>query len=269
MKRPFLALLAGAALVSCAFSQSLTADLVVTNANVHTIDAKRPTARSIAVVGEKIVMVGSDADTKAMIGPKTRVIDAAGRLVIPGFNDAHVHFLETGQQLSSVDLRDAKTPQEFVERIRAFAAKLPKGRWILGGKWDHENWTPNNLPTAAMIDAATPDNPVFIDRLDGHMALANSLAMRLAKVDKDTKDVAGGEIVRDGAGNPTGVFKDAAMSYVARAIPDPSFEEKLEAAQAASDHAASLGVTSVQDMSAGTNVSDAEHLRPAFTAAPR
>jgi predicted amidohydrolase YtcJ len=254
MKRPFLALLAGAALVSCAFSQSLTADLVVTNANVHTIDAKRPTARSIAVVGEKIVMVGSDADTKAMIGPKTRVIDAAGRLVIPGFNDAHVHFLETGQQLSSVDLRDAKTPQEFVERIRAFAAKLPKGRWILGGKWDHENWTPNNLPTAAMIDAATPDNPVFIDRLDGHMALANSLAMRLAKVDKDTKDVAGGEIVRDGAGNPTGVFKDAAMSYVARAIPDPSFEEKLEAAQAASDHAASLGVTSVQDMSAGTDV---------------
>lgn len=239
---------------SLANAQTAAADLVVTNANIQTIDSKRPTARSLAVVGDRIVAIGSDADTKPLIGPKTRVIDAKGRLIIPGFNDAHVHFLETGQQLSSVDLRDAKTPQEFVERIKNFAAKLPKGRWILGGKWDHENWTPNNLPTAAMIDAVTPDNPVFIDRLDGHMALANSLAMRLAKVDRNTKDVAGGEIVRDRAGNPTGVFKDAAMSYVGNAIPNPSFEEKLEAAQAASDHAASLGVTSVQDMSAGTDV---------------
>ena len=234
--------------------QTLAADLVVVNANVHTIDSKRPTARSIAVLGDKIIAVGSDADTKPLIGPKTKVIDAKGKVVIPGFNDAHVHFLKTGSQLSSVDLRDAKTPQEFVERIKAFAAKLPKGRWILGGKWDHENWTPNNLPTAAMIDAATPDNPVFIDRLDGHMALANSLAMKLASVNKDTKDVEGGEIVRDASGKPTGVFKDAAMNYVAKIIPDFSFEQKLEAAQAATDHAASLGVTSVQDMSAGTDV---------------
>ena len=230
------------------------ADLVVTNAIIHTVSASQPKAQSIAVIGNRIVAVGSDADTKALIGPKTRLIDAKGRLVIPGFNDAHVHFLETGQQLSSVDLRDAKTPQEFVARIKAFAATLPKGRWILGGKWDHENWTPNALPTAALIDAATPDNPVFIDRLDGHMALANSLAMKLAGVGKDTKDVDGGEIVRDASGNPTGVFKDAAMTYIGKVIPDPSFEQKLEAAQAATDHAASLGVTSVQDMSAGTDV---------------
>src|SRR5687768_10342399 len=234
--------------------QTVTADLVVTNANIRTMSASAKSARSIAVVGNKIIAVGSDADTKALIGPRTRVIDAKGKLIVPGFNDAHVHFLETGIQLSSVDLRDARTPQEFVERIKTFAAKLPKGRWILGGKWDHENWTPNNLPTAAMIDAVTPEHPVFIDRLDGHMALANSLAMRLAKVDKDTKDVAGGEIARDSAGNPTGVFKDAAMGYIGKVIPDMPFEQKLEAAQAASDHAASLGVTSVQDMSAGTDI---------------
>jgi predicted amidohydrolase YtcJ len=244
-------LLAGASLTI--FSQSITADLVVTNANVRTMGTPG-TGRSIAVLGNRIIAVGSDSDTRAFIGPKTRVIDAKGRVVVPGFNDAHVHFLETGVQLSSVDLRDAKTPQEFVDRIKAFAAKLPKGRWILGGKWDHENWTPNNLPTAAMIDAVTPDNPVFIDRLDGHMALANTLAMTLAKVDKSVKDVAGGEIVRDANGNPTGVFKDAAMSYVGRVIPDFSFEQKLEAAAAATEHAASLGVTSVQDMSAGTDV---------------
>lgn len=235
-------------------AQSVTADLVVTNANIRTMDAKRTVASSVAVLNGRIVAVGSEADTKPLIGSKTRVIDARGRTIIPGFNDAHVHFLETGQQLSSVDLRDAKTPEEFVKRIRDFAAKLPKGRWILGGKWDHENWKPNTLPTAALIDAATPDNPVFIDRLDGHMALANTLAMKLAGVNKDTKEVDGGLIVRDAAGNPAGVFKDAAMSYIYRVIPEPSFDEKLEAAAAATDHAASLGVTSVTDVSAGTDI---------------
>lgn len=244
-------------LFACSLSglgQSPSADLVIVNANIHTMNTAQKQASSIAVLSNKIIAIGTDADTKSLIGSKTRVIVAKGKLVIPGFNDAHVHFLEGGFQLSSVDLRSAKTPEEFVERIKTFAAKLPKGRWILGGKWDHENWTPNNLPTAAMIDSATPDNPVFIDRLDGHMALANTLAMNLAKVDKNIKDVDGGEIVRDASGNPTGVFKDAAMVYVSRAIPDFTFEQKLEAAQAATDYAASLGVTSVQDMSAGADV---------------
>lgn len=241
-------------LTVASFAQPPAADLIVRNANVWTMATNGPKAPSIAVLNGKIIAVGSDADTKRLIGSATKVIDAKGRTIVPGFNDAHVHFLETGQQLSAVDLRSAKTPQEFVQRIKDFAAKLPKGRWILGGKWDHENWTPNALPTAALIDAVTPDNPVFIDRLDGHMALANSLAMKLAGVDKNTKEVEGGEIVRDAAGNPAGVFKDAAMGYVYKVIPDPSFDEKLEAAQAATDHAASLGVTSVQDMSAGTDV---------------
>ena len=239
---------------SVAFAQTFRADLVITNANIHTMDAKRTVAQSVAVSGGRIIAIGSDSDTRSLIGPNTRVIDAGGKLVIPGFNDSHVHFLETGAQLSSVDLRSAKTPREFVQRIKDFVAKQPKGRWILGGQWDHENWTPNDLPTAALIDAVTPDNPVFINRLDGHMALANGLAMKLAGVNKDTKDVAGGMIVRDAQGNPAGVFKDAAMGYIEKAIPDPSFEQQLEYAAAASNHAASLGVTSVQDMSAGTSV---------------
>src|SRR5262245_19471130 len=184
-------------LFSNAISQTISADLVITNANIHTMDAKRDIARSIAVLNGKIVAVGTDADTKAFIGPNTRVIDAGGKLVLPGFNDAHVHFIETGAQLSSVDLRSAKSPQEFVQRIKDFVARQPKGRWILGGQWDHENWTPNNLPTAALIDSVTPDNPVFINRLDGHMALANSLAIKMAGVDKNTPEVAGGLIVRD------------------------------------------------------------------------
>lgn len=237
-----------------ASAQTIVADIVIKNANVRTMDAKRNTARSIAVLNGKIVAIGSDADTAGMIGPSTRVVDAGGKLILPGFNDAHVHFMGTGEQLSSVDLRSSETPQEFVRRLKEFAAKQPKGRWILGGQWDHENWKPNNLPTAELIDAATPDNPVFVERLDGHMALANSLAMKLAGVGKDVKDIAGGMIVRDASGSPTGIFKDAAMGYFEKVIPAPSFDQQIESATAATEYAASLGVTSVQDMSAGTDV---------------
>jgi predicted amidohydrolase YtcJ len=236
------------------FAQNLAADLVVINANVQTMDTARPRAEAIAVKGRKIFFVGSNAEVQKFIAANTKSIDAQGRLVIPGFNDSHVHFMDGGAGLASVDLRDAKTPEEFVRRIGEFAKKLPKGRWIQNGNWDHENWTPNNLPTAAMIDAVTPDNPVFINRLDGHMSLANSLAMKLAKVDKNTKEVEGGVIVRDAAGNPTGIFKDNAQSYIYKVIPPMSFEQKMEALEAATNYAASLGVTSVQDMSAGTDV---------------
>ena len=236
------------------FAQNIPADLVIINANVRTMDNAKPTAKSIAVSQGKIIAVGSNADNKQLIGKQTKVIDAQGKLVLPGFNDSHVHFIDGGMGLSSVDLRDAKSPEEFTKRIKEFATKLPKGRWILGGVWDHENWTPNNLPTAAMIDGVTPDNPVFIYRLDGHMALGNSLAMKLAKVDKNVKNVDGGEIVRDADGNPTGIFKDNAMSYINAVIPDATFDQKLEYATAASNYAASLGITSVQDMSAGSDV---------------
>ncbi len=249
-----------AAFCGISFGQSFKADLVIYNANVHTLGIKDIKATSVAVMDDLIIAVGTDVEIKALIGPATKVIDAKGKTVIPGFNDSHVHFMGVGAQLSSVDLRDAKTPAEFVQRIKDFAAKLPKGQWILGGNWDHENWTPNDLPTAPMIDAVTPNNPVFVDRLDGHMALANSLAMKLAGVTKDTKDVSGGLIVRDTSGSPAGVFKDNAMGYISKVIPEPSPEESLQYAKAASDYAASLGVTSVQDMSAGSGVAAYQEL---------
>jgi predicted amidohydrolase YtcJ len=163
--------------------------------------------------------------------------------------------LSGGFQLSSVDLRDATSPQEFAERIRSFADKLPPGRWITGGDWDHERWPDAKLPTKELIDRFTPNTPVFVNRLDGHMALANSLALKLANVTRQTLDPPGGVIVRDPkTGEPTGVLKDAAQSFVWKVFPPPSFEEKLAAARAATDHAASVGVTSVQDMSAGADV---------------
>jgi len=233
----------------------LSASLIIVNANVHTMDAGTPDAQAVAIIGNRIVAVASNAEIKSLAGPGTRVIDAKGQLVLPGFNDAHVHFMSGGFQLSSVDLRDAGTSQEFAERIRAFASKLPPGRWITGGDWDHERWPDARLPTKELIDRYTPNTPVFVNRLDGHMALANGVALKLAGVTRETKDPQGGVIVRDPkTGEPTGILKDAAENFVWKVIPEPSFKEKLAAARAATNHAASLGVTSVQDMSAGADV---------------
>src|ERR1044071_7580207 len=237
----------------------VVADLVIYNAKVRTLEAGRPAAEGGAGLGNRILGVGTSAQVRRLAGPKTRVIDAKRALVLPGFNDAHVHFLSGGFQLSSVDLRDAPTPREFAERIRRFSEKLPAGRWITGGDWDHERWPNVNgvapLPTKELIDSFTADRPVFVNRLDGHMGLANSYALKLAGVTRDTPDPPGGLIVRDAkTGEPTGVLKDAAQSFVWKVIPEPSFEEKLDAARAATAHAAAHGVTSVQDMSAGNDV---------------
>jgi predicted amidohydrolase YtcJ len=234
---------------------NFAADLIIINATVHTMDWNRQTAEAVAIKGNRIIAVGSSKEIGKMAGPDTRVINAGKKVVLPGFNDAHVHFLGGGFQLSSVDLRDADTPQEFAERIRRFAESLSAGRWITGGDWDHERWTNSPLPTRELIDRFTPKTPVFVSRLDGHMALANTPALRLAGVTRETPDPPGGLIVRDPkTGEPTGILKDAAMSYIWKVIPDQSFDEKLEAARAATAHAAKLGVTSVQDMSAGYDV---------------
>jgi predicted amidohydrolase YtcJ len=239
-----------------AFAQT-SADLVLLNGKVWTVNDKQPElaeAEAIAVIGNRIAFVGSSSEARKWIGAQTKAIDLAGRRVVPGFNDAHVHFLDGGAGLASVQLRDAASPEEFRKRIGEFAARLPKGRWILKGNWDHENWKPANLPTRQLIDAVTPDNPVFINRLDGHMCLANSLALKLAGVTRDTKDPDGGTIVRDANGEPTGVLKDAAMSFVDKVIPNPTEDEMFEAIKAAMRYAAENGVTSVQDMSASPEV---------------
>jgi predicted amidohydrolase YtcJ len=233
---------------------SMIADLIILNAKVQTLDAPNPSAEAVAILGNRIVAVGANAEIRALAARHTRIIDAGGRLVMPGFNDAHVHFLMGGFQLSNVDLRDTKSPVEFADRIARFAERMPAGQWILGGEWDHERWPGVPMPAKEWIDAATLNYPVFLSRLDGHMALANSVALKLAGVTRMTKDPDAGMIARDGAGEPTGLLKDTAMAYVEKVIPENTFEEKLAAARAATDYAASLGVTSVQDMSTGTDV---------------
>lgn len=241
------------ALASTLGAQSF-ADLILTNGKIWTVNNAQPQAEAIACIGSRIVAVGSASEIQKWTGPSTQTIDLGGKLVLPGFNDAHVHFYAGGAHLSSVKLRDAESETVFRNRIQAYAAKLPTGRWILGGDWDHENWTPARLPTRQLIDEAAGDHPVFINRLDGHMSLANTIALKLAGVDRNTPDPPGGAIVRDANGDPTGVMKDAALNAVERVIPAPSEDEIADALKAAMRYAAENGVTSVQDMSAAPDI---------------
>lgn len=235
--------------------REIAPEIIVVNARVHTMDVRFPIAEAVALYGAHILAVGTTAEIQRMVGARTRVINAGGRVVLPGFNDSHVHFMRGGFQLSNVDLRNSDSPQEFAERIREFATKTRRGQWITGGDWDHERWPGAPLPTKELIDPFTSNIPVFVNRLDGHMSLANSLALKLANVESKTEDVPGGLIVRNTrTGEPTGILKDAAQGFVWEIVPDHGPEEKLAAARAATHHAARMGVTSVQDMSAGSDV---------------
>jgi predicted amidohydrolase YtcJ len=246
-------LLAGlAALTSfrVAFTTSASAppaDLVIYG-RIWTGDSAKPWAQALALSGEKIQAVGDSGEIAKVVGRRTRVIQKAA-MVVPGFMDGHTHFIYGGFQLTQVDLRDADTPEEFVRRIKNYAAQAKPGEWILGGNWDHERWPGTPLPDRSWIDSVTPNNPVFVDRLDGHMTLANSLALQLAHLDRSTKDVEGGTIVRRPNGEPTGVVKDAAQNLVAAVLPTPSPERSDKAIDGAMHWAASKGVTGVGDVS--------------------
>jgi predicted amidohydrolase YtcJ len=228
--------------------QRPAADLIITNAKVWTVDAGRPQAEAVAVLGDRIVSVGTSTEIDAWRGADTKIIDAAGKLVLPGFNDSHVHFVDGSSSLTEVQLKYARSLQDFAQRLGDYARQLPKGEWVTGGNWDEESFTTPEIPTKATIDALTPSTPVFVSRYDGHMALANSAALRLAGVDAKTPDVPGGVIVRDKNGDPTGLLKDAAMNYVYKVIPPRTAEQRLRLIRAGLQHAASVGVTSVQHM---------------------
>lgn len=230
--------------VLCAFVVQLASqDVTLINGNFWTGDSG-VRAKAVRIVGDRIVWVG-DALPAA-----SRVIDLKGKFAMPGFIDNHTHFTTGGFQLLGVDLRPAKSPQEFAEILRKHVAKVPKGEWITGGDWDDQAYSPPELPRSAWIDSFTAETPVFVRRYDGHMALANSLALSKAGITRDTKDPPGGTIVRDPrSGVPTGVLKDAAMDLVYRVIPDATEEQLTRAARAALADARRLGLTGVQDMS--------------------
>ncbi len=230
---------------STGYAQPVIADKIYINGNIWTGDTKNPSAKSIAVKDNKLLYVG---DTyKSYAGPATILIDLKEKMVVPGFIDNHTHFLNGGYNLAGVQLRYAKTPADFIRILNEFCLQHPDDRWIQGGDWDHENWG-GELPKKEWIDSVTGDHPLFVNRYDGHMAFANSKALRLAGITKETKVPSGGEIVKDKNGEPTGVLKDDAMSLMYSVIPADSEKEMDEYFRAAAAYALSNGVTQVHDM---------------------
>jgi len=229
------------------------ATLVITNAHIWTGNSIQPYADAIAVNKDTIIFVGDSVGIKKFISNSTQIIDAQGATVTPGFIDAHVHFIDGGSNLASVQLRDANTKILFLQRIKDFANTIPAGDWILGGDWDQTLWG-GEMPDRSWLDSITPNNPVFINRLDGHMVVANSLALKAANINAATKDITGGEIARDNKGNLTGILKDNAQDLVYKVIPTSPDAVLDKALDAAMNYVASKGVTSVHSMGTWSDV---------------
>ena len=223
-----------------------TATMAVTDARIWTGDEAQPWVEAMAIEGDRILVVGSNEDVAAYVTSSTTLIEG-GALVVPGFIDSHVHMIDGGEALESVQLRDVTSREQFRQRFADYVETIEPGEWILGGAWDHEAWG-GELPTRDWIDDLTPENPVWVFRLDGHMALANSLALMAGGVDADTPDVAGGEIVRFDDGRPTGVLKDNAMFPVYEAVPPPPAARRDRQLRVALEYLAANGVTTVHDM---------------------
>ena len=250
----FAALAAALSIGLSSYSQTTTplvqADLVLLNGKVWTVDPAQPEA--VAVWNERILAVGPTSQIETLVGASTKVIDLRGRRAVPGFIDNHVHFLSGGFWLAGVHLKDARSEVEFGKRLARESAELPEGAWIVGGAWDHENWPGAHLPTAEDVDHYVPDRPVFVKRYDGHMSVANSLALKLAGITAGTLDPPGGVIVRKpGSREPTGALKDTAQDLVRRVIPPPSHEENRRAIEAALAEARRFGVTGIHHVSLG------------------
>jgi predicted amidohydrolase YtcJ len=223
--------------------------LVLTNGKVFTADARGHIAEAVAVDGERIVAVGSSREIAAKF-EGARTIDLKGRLVTPGFNDAHIHFLGGGLSLLRVNLVGAKTLAEAKARVAARVREVQPGAWVTGRGWDHTLWG-GQWPTKRDLDEVAPNNPVILQRVDGHVSWANTLALQKGGVTRETRDPQGGEILRDAGGEPTGILKETAGALVTRAVPEPTREEKLEAIARALEEARRYGITSVQDSISG------------------
>lgn len=250
-------------------SHCVPADLVIWNARVwcgrEPFDHRRPGAdtepTAIAVRNEHISAVGDDARVRReFVGPRTRVIDAGGRRIIPGLTDSHTHFISGGFQLARVELRDVPGKEQFIAAVQREVESCRPGEWVQGGRWSVESWTKPETPNRTWLDPFSAHTPIFLSRMDGHSALVNAVALKLAGIDANgPADPIGGEIERDPATRePTGILKDAAMDLVTRLIPPPDAAQRRDALDRAMKHANSLGVTSVHDMSDGNDLATFE-----------
>lgn len=238
-------------LLSCvAMSQKTAADMVLIHARVYTLNGSKPWAQAVAVRDGKLLAVGSDEEILKFRAFSTKVVDAKGRLVLPGMTDSHVHFLDGSFSLEQINLEDVKSLDEVLSRLKAYAEAHPQDAWVLGRGWSYPLFPPSGLPDKKYLDKIIPDRPAYIEGFDGHTWWANSKALEAAHITKDTPNPPGGEIVRDPAtGEPTGAIKeDAADGLIRRVIPVPSAEARLKALRAGLEHANRLGITRVHVM---------------------
>ena len=232
------------------------ADLVITNARIHTSDAARPEAQALAVRGDRLVFAGSTREALALRGPATRVVDLSGLTVIPGITDAHGHLLSLGNALRRVDLVGTRSYEEVIQRVVARAARMRPGEWIRGRGWNQMNWADTRFPSNEALNRAVPNNPVLLSRVDGHAALVNARALELARVTAATRDPDGGRIMRNRDGSPTGVLIDNAIVLVDTVVPPPSRSETIEAVLAAVAEANRWGVVGMHDAGVGAGTVD-------------
>ncbi|WCJ39106.1 Protein LONG AFTER FAR-RED 3 [Euphorbia peplus] len=224
----------------------LRADLILKNGLIFTSDASMLFADSMAVRNGRILRVGNYSALQGLAGGETKVLDLGGKLVVPGFIDSHVHFIFGGLQMMRVELHGVNRKDEFVRRIKEAVRNLKEGSWLLGGGWNNDLWG-GELPSASWIDDITTHNPVWLTRMDGHMGLANSVALKIAGIGKASEDPIGGTILKSAHGEPTGLVIDAAMKLIFPWIPEVSVEERRKALLAASNLALAKGVTAVVD----------------------
>jgi len=232
------------------------ADVIFTHANIYTgvVDAtaslgagKR--AEALAVVGDRILAVGTRDEIMKLKGPETKIVDLEGHFVMPGFNDAHMHLASAGLEKMNVNMIGVKTLDEFRERLRAKCEAAEPGEWVVGEGWDETLWPVKILPTRWDLDEVSGKHPVYLVRVDGHLGVANTLALQLASVTVASRDPDGGKIDRDESGTPTGIVREKAERAVLAAIPKPTHEKRRQAIELALADLASHGITSAQDYS--------------------
>ncbi len=240
-----LAVLLSIAMLTCA--QRDEVDLILSNGVVYTVNDAMPQAKAIAIRGGKIVAVGWNEEIKTRFNAKT-IIDLKGKAVFPGFTDAHAHLEGLGSSLVNLNLEGTTSIAEIQKRVAERAATLPAGAWLRGRSWDQNDWEVKEFPTHQMLDDVAGSRPVFLRRIDGHAGWANQKALDIATISKSTKDPAGGKILRDAAGNPTGVLIDNAMDLVGAVMPSPTAEERTVYIEKAVQECLRFGLTEIHDM---------------------
>jgi predicted amidohydrolase YtcJ len=242
--------------------EKMQADLVLYNGKLYTMDPGLPRTQAVAIAGNRVLAVGSDADVRALLAPNGQAIDLHGRAVVPGFTDSHLHFMSYGLSLKQIDLAEVPTLEEALARVAARAAATPPGHWLHGRGWDHSLWAGGAFPTRQDLDRVAAEHPVYLERKCGHVGWANSRALQLAGITAQTPDPAGGAIERDAdTGEPTGILKELAMDLMTRLFEEPAPAEAMAAIRAGMDRAHKLGLVGIHTMEGPTSFRAFQELR--------